>query len=517
MMRKINFVYYTDVFCLLLFSCMGSTPSKYLETNTDAVIFPDYTNIMIPFNIAPLNFMIKLDGTKFRVDFIPENKDGFSVVSNTTTIRIPLKKWKKFLASNAGQTIQFNIYVKNREGNWEKYKPIINMVSTDRIDPYIVYRRINACLVFWENMDIVQRSLEDFIESDIISNQNTGKNCMHCHSFRERDPETFLLHMRGVPGGTLIKNKDKTLWLNTKTKHTLSAFVYPAWHPGGRYIAFSTNKIHQSFYGHGDRTNHIRDDASDIVVYDMDSNLVFTTPKLATYDFENLPAWSPDGKYLYYIRTKHENKFLPDTLEKFDLMRIAFNAGTREWGEPEMLVSSEQTGLSASFPQVSPDGKFIIFCMADYGYFDICNSSSDLYLYDLQKSNFAKLPVNSSVTESFPNWSDNGRWIMFTTKRIDHVYTVPHFAYVDSTGHAYKPFPLPLENPEAYFTRLTNYNRPVFVEGKVSISQNTLEQIAYSKPGNVVFDSLRVDLNAISGATVNKPVTQPTSVPYLHD
>jgi hypothetical protein len=503
--------------CLILFSCTGKSPSTYLDMKELPLIFPDYSDLVIPANISPLNFIIKNEGTKFRVDFVSEKNDGFSIISTTPNIRIPIKKWKKFLNDNTNQSIQFILYIKSKEDGWQKYNPIQNQVSADRIDPYIVYRRINAGMLFWDNMAIVQRCLEDFSESDLVENQNSERNCINCHTFQNRDPQSFLLHMRVSPNGTILKTKDKTLFLNSKTQHTLSTFVYPAWHPNGRYIAFSTNKIHQNFFGHGNRLNHVRDDASDIVVYDIDSNLVFTTPKLATFDFENLPAWSPDGKFLYYIKSDYQYKLLPDTSEKYDLMRIAFDEKTKEWGDPEMRVSSKKTGMSASFPQVSPDGKYLIFCQADYGYFDINNTSSDLFLFNLSDSTYSKLPINSTVTESFPNWSENGRWIMFTTKRIDNMYTVPHFAYFDSTGVAHKPFPLPFEDPEAYLTRTTNINRPVFIKGKVEFDQNEILKTAYSEPLQVVFDSLHIQVDAIAGATSNNKTTPQTGVPYMKD
>jgi Tol biopolymer transport system component len=53
--------------------------------------------------------------------------------------------------------------------------------------------------------------------------------------------------------------------------------------------------------------------------------MTFTSPKIATLDFENMPSWSPDGKYLYYIKSPYADKFLHDTLEQYDLMRISFD------------------------------------------------------------------------------------------------------------------------------------------------------------------------------------------------
>lgn len=339
---------------------------------------------------------------------------------------------------------------------------------------------------------------------------------MHCHTFQNGDPGTFILHLRKPPAGTIIRTQTGTRWLNSATPYTLSPFVYPSWHPGGRYIAFSTNRIHQNFFGKGERINHVRDDASDIVIYDLDSNLVFTSPELSSFDFENLPSWSPDGNYLYFIRSPHQQKYLPDTAEKYDLLRISFKEENREFGEPEVLISSGETASSMSFPQVSPDGKYLVFCIADYGYFNINNPSSDLYLLNISTLEYSELPINSAYTESWPCWSQNSRWLMFTTKRIDGVFTVPHFAYVDSSGNAGKPFPLPLKYPEEFFTRITNFNRPVFVTGKVTYSPDDLQRMVVAQTENVVFDTVNVEIDALSGSTINKSVSE-TGTSYMQE
>lgn len=501
---------------ILVIACT-SVPDNIAVESRKANIFPDYQGTVIPSNIAPLNFIIREPGENYSAVFTTEDEDySFRISSSDSIIIIPEKKWKKLLNHSEGKTFHLTITIKNN-GDWKKFSPLNNTVAAATIDPYIAYRRINPGMVFWDNMTIVQRSLEDFQEFDIISNQNTEKNCIHCHTFQDRNPESFLLHIRMAPGGTLIKRAGTTHWLNTKTPYTLSSFVYPSWHPNGRFIAFSTNKIHQNFFGKGKRINHVRDNASDIVIYDIDSNLVFTSPELASFDFENIPAWSPGGDFLYFIRSPREHKYLPDSAEKYDLMRIAFDAESKVFGRAETLLSSKETGLSVSFPQISPNGKFLIFCMADYGYFNINNNSSELYLMDLSDFSYKKLPVNSEETESWPNWSDNSHWIMFTTKRIDGMYTVPHFAYVDSLGEASKPFPLPFKNPESYFTRITNLNRPVFLTGKVKFTQEELQEIVYSHTENVIFDSLGVDIDALSGATTIDEVSHGSNVLYLRD
>ena len=492
------------ILVLFIASCNRPSVNNSENSNNLPEIFPDYTDLVLPPNIAPLNFTIQEKGKKYFVEFSGDNKQRFSISTKSKDIMIPIKKWKKLLANNISNSIQTNIFILQENNIWKRYSTIENKIASDSIDPFIVYRRINPGMILWDDMAIVQRSLETFYESDIISNQNTENNCIHCHTFQNRDPENMILHMRRSPSGTLIKTKEKTLWLTTKTEYTLSSFAYPAWHPQGQYIAFSTNKIHQNFFGHGNRINHVRDDASDIVVYDIVKNEVFTDPQIASRDFENLPAWSPDGRYLYYIQCSHDFKHQPDSIEKYDLMRIEFDVENHSWGKPEMLVSSKETGMSVSFPQVSPDGQTVLFCLADYGYFTINNFTSNLYLLDLGTGKMSILQVNSDQSESFPSWSGNGRWILFSSKRYDGMITFPFLSYIDSTGTAHKPFVVPLKNPRSYNTRLTNFNRPVFISDKIKLTQKEIVGIAYRTTGNVVFDSLHVDLDALAGATVKK-------------
>ena len=58
----------------------------------------------------------------------------------------------------------------------------------------------------------------------------------------------FSLHIRGTHGATFMRTDNKDEYLNTKTDQTIAACVYPYWHPGGEYIAYSTNNTRQSFH-----------------------------------------------------------------------------------------------------------------------------------------------------------------------------------------------------------------------------------------------------------------------------
>ena len=57
--------------CGVLFACSDTIKvSQVLETTPE--IFPDYTDVVIPFNIAPLNFELKEQKGDCRIRFFSE-------------------------------------------------------------------------------------------------------------------------------------------------------------------------------------------------------------------------------------------------------------------------------------------------------------------------------------------------------------------------------------------------------------------------------------------------------------
>jgi hypothetical protein len=460
------------------------------EINRKPFICPDYSGITIPPNIAPLNFMINEKADEYLVKLHAEIGDAIIVTSTSGKITIPSGEWKKLLGHCTGKELFIDVFIK-QSGKWSGFQPVINTVATDPIDSYLVYRIFDQGFLTWNKMGIYQRCLENFDESPIMVNNMSDRNCLNCHSFCNNNSKTMLFHMRGKVAGTIIYRKGKLTKINTKTSQTISPGVYPAWHPNGRYIAFSVNHIAQAFYAAANHQREAIDTLSDLILFDTETNNISNCASIASKDrLETFPTWSPDGRYLYFISAV---KLPPDRYKQlhYDLLRIAFDPETGNFGAVDTVISSTRTGLSVSFPRISPDGKYLLFCMSEYGNFTIWHTDSDLYLMDMETNEITKPDINSDKAESYHTWSSTGRWIVFSSRRMDGLFTRPYFAYFDINGKAHKPFLLPQKDPAFYNTYLKTYNVPEFITSAVDLNPRILSEVARTVPLNASFGNAK--------------------------
>ncbi|MBN2519320.1 MAG: PD40 domain-containing protein, partial [Bacteroidales bacterium] len=449
-------------FCFI-YSCINiPEENQYKETEKLPDIFPDYNEVTIPPNIAPLNFIINDKAKKYIVSISSEKGKTLKIKSNSKLIKINQKDWRELLTQNKGKEISILVYLKEKNENWIKYKPLTLKVAEYDIDEYLVYRIINVGYVLWKKMGIYQRNLTNFDETPIMLNRNTNDNCMNCHSFCNNNPNMMMFHMRGDFSGTVISLNDSIFKINSKTPYTMTAGAYPYWHPDGEHIAFSVNIVKQWFHAVEER-NEVFDRASDLIVYNIKTNTITTSPKISTKNRETLPTWSPDGKYLYYCSAPEMNDTLKYNEVKYDLLKISYNTHTNEWGEVDTVLLASEAGKSISYPRISPDGKYIIFCLATHGYFTIYNKTSELYIMNLETKEYLPFAFNSNAVDSYHTWSKNGRWFVFSSKRIDDLCSRPFICYFDENGKTYKPFVLPQKDPQFYNTFIKNYNVPELV------------------------------------------------------
>lgn len=468
--------------CIAAFaSCTPSVPTNFDKSNDAATIAPDYTSVTIPVNIAPLTFAYTMPKVSKAVTTFTCGDKTLTV--GGTDVCPDMKKWHAFIKQAAGKDVTVQPYIQcEGEKNWKAPKPFTITVAEEPVDPYITYRLIAPSYVTYEDLTINQRCLESYDESVIFSNllistEDQGQ-CINCHTVRNYNPDSLQFHARQHKGGTIMAFNGDIHKINLKTDSTLSAGVYPSWHPTHNYIAYSVNNTGQSFHTRDNEKIEVQDLYSDLILYDIDKNEV-TNVENDTTEWECFPWWAPDGKTLYYVSANYYPR--PDMIRdrdiidrykefKYDLYKKSFDPDTKHFGPRELVYAASQEGKSVTLPRVSPDGRYLLMTIGDYGVFHIWHRSSDLLLMDLQDGSMRKLhEVNSPDTESFHNWSSNGRWILFSSRRDDGSYTRLYLAYFDRNGHGHKPFIIPQKTPDYYQNFYKSYNIPELMKGPVTI------------------------------------------------
>lgn len=71
----------------------------------------------------------------------------------------------------------------------------------------------------------------------------------------------------------------------------------------------------------------------------------------------------------------------------------------------------------------------------------------------------------------------NGRWVIFSSRRDDGVFTRPFMAHIDANGQESKPFELPCADPDYHRQLLRSYNIPEFMLGPVDIKPQTFADV----------------------------------------
>jgi Tol biopolymer transport system component len=418
--------------------------------------------------------------------------------------------WRSLLAANPGGELKMDVYAQG-EGGWLHFDTAQIRIAAEEIDPYVVYRYIPPIYNTWDRISLRQRDLRSFDERSLLDTQRSldrdGKSagvCINCHTFLNHGASQMLIQTRPgqkasqIPAMILVQNGHARK-VDTRIGGSAAA-TYTSWHPSGKLLVFSRNRIVQMLHTAGVETREVVDTDADLGVYRVDTGQMYTVPQISRPDrLETFPTWSPDGRYLYFTSApvwtdrKKPSPVKYDTVQ-YDLDRIAYDPATDRWGEVETVVAAAQLHKSISLPLVSPDGQFLIFCGHDYGSFPIYQPSSDLYLLDLRQIQSSPVvgkieprrldEINSSQSDSYHSWSSNGRWIIFTSKRDDGVFARLYVAHFDASGRFGKPFLLPQQDPDFYGRCLMTFNRPELLREPVTVSEAELARAMDSPAGS---------------------------------
>ena len=465
---------------LQLTSCTP-TPKNVQKSNVLPPIYPDYCDVTIPENIAPLNFLLRAD-----CEAVEVKAGDLSINARGNEVVFDMDEWKEMLSQNAGKEIEV-IVSALIDDQWIEYRPFRWQVVKDKIDPYLTYRLIEPDYEIWNQIQIQQRCIENFDVNALGHYEQLENRCMNCHTFANQDPQLSMMYVRG-PGGGAILNQNGQL-----SKLNIPGSVYFGFSPSGRYITYSTQRIIPAFHSLPSKRLEVYDAESNVYVADMQEHRIISSPLLAdSLKYETFPTFSPDGKYIYYCLA--DSVALPRDIKKlqYRLVRIPFDEATATIGSKvdtlvgNVAVPQQQTKRSVCHPRLSPDGRYILYTVADYGTFPIWHPEADLQLMDLHTGAIDTLAiVNSEKSDTYHSWSSNSRWFVFASKRDDGLYGKPYFCYIDKDGKAHKPFCLPQAHPTFYDNNLKSFNAPELGKGKVPFDVNDVAKAM--KQESIVF------------------------------
>ena len=476
----------------------SSVPASFSESSDTARIFPDYRDVVIPPNIAPMNFMVR---DSLASEFVVTVADIVCGATSDGKIDIDANAWRQLLERSKGNTLQVDVYA-HREQGWIHMKPFVMTVAEEPIDSFLSYRLIEPGYELYRQLGLYQRNLTDFTETPIYENNRTFDNvdnhCVNCHNYQNYSTDHMLFHVRAGHGGTIIVDGNEAHKITIKHDSIISAGVYPSWHPTQNLIAFSTNYTGQVFHMLHAEKIEVLDLGSDLLLYDVERNavkhIIHTKDALETF-----PCWTPDGTRLYYCSARRTE--IPkdstnniDFIAKYDsilydIYSIPFDSKTRSFGEPRLEVNASGQGHSTSVPRISPDGCYMLYTQGDYGQFHIWHKSADLWVKKIQEdgsenteeqSAYPLTAANSAEADSYHTWSSNGRWIVFASRRLDAAYSRAFIAYFDKNGQAHKAFLMPQRDPELNTFLLKSYNVPELTKNSVKVSIEKLNHVVYN-------------------------------------
>ena len=132
---------------ILLVACTP-TPHDVKQSGQEAEIYPDYKDVTIPVNIAPLNFVVR------GAEAIEVKAGNLTVRNRGGNVEFGMGEWRKLIEGS--DTIEVEVTTL-KDGQWTAYKRFHWFVVNDSVDSYLSYRLIEPGYSVWSRLQIKQR------------------------------------------------------------------------------------------------------------------------------------------------------------------------------------------------------------------------------------------------------------------------------------------------------------------------------------------------------------------------
>ena len=140
----IVFSYLLPLTSYLFFSCQSpSVPTQFTDIRKTPRIYPDYVDVTIPVNIAPLTFELEDSCDEIVARF---TAGDYQLVCGGQAVQPEMNDWREMVNKAVGKDIDVEVFIR-LDQEWWRYKPFHITVSPDSIDSYLSYRLISPSYV----------------------------------------------------------------------------------------------------------------------------------------------------------------------------------------------------------------------------------------------------------------------------------------------------------------------------------------------------------------------------------
>ena len=169
------------------------------SVNRLPVIKPDYAGIVLPPNIAPLNFAVAEAGRSCYAEISSKFGEPVTIAGSGMSISIPAAPWKELLEKNRGEPLHLDLYTCGKTGQWLRYKTVEDTIAAFPADRYLTYRSMNFVYNYSIDLRIVERDLGSYRERLLLNTKNYSWGCCNCHTPRCNDPACFVFQSKKRP------------------------------------------------------------------------------------------------------------------------------------------------------------------------------------------------------------------------------------------------------------------------------------------------------------------------------
>ena len=466
---------------------MNNKLVKFIILLVSGLVFAQILTRLVAGDVSPMHIVYPSDGTIFPPDFSPptfiwkndgskpdywavEAKTESKIVLTTKVLKEQWKpskdEWNKIKQSSFENRLTVTIAGIDYKTNKQLYSSSINIkTSRDSVVAPIFYRDVPLPFSYTlRHLDSVRWRL-GYVGKDTIAKIVMEKLpvCANCHTF-SFDGKTIGMDVdaHSAKDAYGIAHIEPNTVLHTMIHWSVFQNGEPTYgllssaSPDGNYF-LSTLKDNEFFVVQPDTSySQLFFPIKGVIsVYNRNTDKFTALPGCDDTSLVSTNAtWSPDGKDIYFCRSKaipnkesgFVDSFNRDSIQysklidefysgkrkyKYDIYKVPFNDG--RGGNPEPVAGASANGMSNYFPRISPNGKWLVYDQAKN--YMLLQPDSKLWIIPAGGGVARELKCNAEgLMNSWHSWSPNSHWLVFSSKR-QGTYTKLYLTHIDDEGN----------------------------------------------------------------------------------